>query len=338
MKILVVEVNWLGDVLFTTPAIKALRRKFPESYICCLVHPRAKEILEGNPNINELIVNDEDVTFKGFLGKLKLVSELKRYKFDLAILFHRSFTRAAITYLAGISRRVGYETLKRKLILTDNIPFPKKDSQHRVDYYLKIARFLGCNTEDRLYEFFTSQLDEHFIEKFLSTQQVREDDYVVCLNPGGNWEPKRWPRENFSRLADRLIDEYGAKVILSGAKTDSWLIEEITQKMSNKPIVAYGAINLKQLACLFREADLVISGDSGPLHIAAAMGTDVIALFGPTSPTITGPLGKGRIRIIRKPIDCAVPCYNKDCRDNLCMKEITVEDVLGEIRQLRGLY
>lgn len=343
MKILIVEVNWLGDVLFTTPAIKALRKKFKDSFIACLIHPRTKDILEGNPNIDEFIVNDEDAKYKGFLGKSKLVSELKRYKFDLALLFHRSFTRAAITYFAGIHRRVGYGAFKRKLILTDSIPSPKKDSQHRIDYYLRIVEHLGCSIEDRLYEFFTSQDDERFIEEFLRSQQVKKEDFIVCLNPGGNWQPKRWPKENFSLLADRLIDDFGVKIIFSGSKGDSALIDDIVRGMKHRPIprdkgpiIAAGKTNLKQLACLFVNSDLVISGDSGPLHIAAAVGSDIIALFGPTSPSVTGPLGRGRIRIIRKPIDCAVPCYNKDCRDNLCMKEITVEDVLEQVRSLRS--
>lgn len=336
MNILIVEVNWLGDVLFTTPAIKAIRKKFPESFIACLILPRTKEMLEGNPDINELIINDEQDRHKGFLGKLKLVSQLKKYNFDLAVFFHRSFTRAIVTYLAGIPRRVGYGTLKRKFILTDSIPMPEKDSQRRIDYYLEIARYLGCNTEDRLCEFFSSEDDERYIEKFLSNAQVKENDFVVCLNPGGNWEPKRWPKENFSKLANRLVEEYGAKVILSGARSDSELINEIAKGMSDKPILACGVMNLKQLACLFRKTNLVISGDSGPLHIAAAVGADIIALFGPTSPKITVPVGRGRIRIIQKPIDCVIPCYKKDCKDNLCMKEITVEDVLEQVRLLES--
>ena len=332
MKILIVEVNWLGDVLFSTPAIKALRRKFPDSHIACLILPRVREVLEGNPHINELIVNDEDGLDKGFSGKMRLAGKLKRKKFDLVILFHRSFTRAMLTYLAGIPRRLGYRTFKRWLLLTGSLTMPKKDSQHRVDYYLNIVKSLGCNTQDRFYEFFVSPEDEKFVENFLSEERVSVNDSVVCLNPGGNWGPKRWPKENFARLADCLSSDYRAKIIFSGSEGDVALISEITARMKHKPIIAAGRTDLKQSACIFKKTDLVISGDSAPLHIAAAVGANIIGLFGPTSPAITGPIGKGKVIIIQKPFDCQVPCYDQNCADNKCMQEITVEDVVSELK------
>jgi len=331
MRILIVEVNWLGDVLFSTPAIKALRRKFPDSFIACMVVPRVKEVLQGNPDINEIIINDEDGIHKGFSGKLNLAQELKARNFDLAVLFHRSFGRTVITWQAGIRRRLGYSTWKRRFLLTERLAMPAKDSLHRVDYYLNIVKPLGCDTQDRYYEFFTSGEDEAFIDNFLKEQGIVRGDFVVCLNPGGNWPPKRWPKENFARLADCLLGDYKFKVIFTGAKQDLGLISEIRSAMKFEPIVAAGKTTLRQAACLFKKSNLVISGDSGPLHIASGVGLDIIALFGPTSPRVTGPIGKGRIKIIQKETDCRLPCYDKDCRDNICMQKITVEDVLAEV-------
>jgi lipopolysaccharide heptosyltransferase II len=332
MRILIIEVNWLGDVLFSTAAIRHLREKFPQSFIAALVVPRVKEVLENNPYINELIINDEGGRHKGFFGALRLAGELKEKRFDLAVLFHRSFTRALITYLAGIRKRAGYRTSKRWFLLTSSTAMPKKDSAHRVDYYLGIVESLGCNRDDKFYEFFTSEKDEEYIEDFLRKEKVTSDDFVVCLNPGGNWEPKRWPKENFSRLADKLIAEHKIKVILAGGQEDTGIILEITRQMEYNPIIAAGITNLKQSACLFRKVNLVISADSGPLHIAAATGANVIGLFGPTSPSITGPIGRGKIRVVHKGSGCSIPCYDKDCNNNRCMQEITVEDVLSEVK------
>lgn len=332
MKILIVEVNWLGDVLFSTPAIKALRKKFPDSFIACLIAPRAVEILEGNPYINELIVNDEKGLHSGFWGKLRLAKELRKKKFDLAILFHRSSTRALIAYLAGIPRRVGYATWKRRFLLTEVLSMPEKDSTHRVDYYLDIVKTLGCDSQDRLYEFFTTEEDVRFAQDFLSAEGIARSDFIVCLNPGGNWSPKRWPKENFAGLADKLISGYPVKVVFCGSQNDRELIAEIVSKMSQQPIIAAGRTNLKQLAGIFKRADLVISGDSGPLHIAASLGRDIIGLFGPTSIRVTGPLGRGKIKIMQKDSDCTIPCYDKDCNNNFCMQKITPEDVLEIIR------
>ena len=334
MKILIVEVNWLGDVLFSTPAIKALRKKFPDSHIACLIVPRVREILAHNPNINELIINDEKGLHKGLSGNMKLARELKEKKFDMAVLFHRSFTRALITYWAGIPQRIGYSTWKRSLLLTQAIPMPKKDSLHRVDYYLTIVEPLGCDTDDRFYEFFTSEKDNTFIENLLQQEAISAGDFTVCLNPGGNWLPKRWPKEHFARLADRLIAEYQAKVIFSGSNEDVPLIKEIASLMKHPPIITAGKTSVTQSACLFKKAKVVISADSGPLHIAAAVGANIIALFGPTSHLITGPLGRGAIKILHKDIiGCCIPCYDTNCDDNRCMRELSVEEVFSAVRE-----
>lgn len=348
MKILIVEVNWLGDVLFSTPAIKALRQQFPASHITCLIVPRVKEVLANNPYINELMINDCDGIHKGFSGKVRLIRELREKKFDRAVLFHRSFTHAALTFWAGIPKRAGYSTWKRSFLLTDRAPMPKKDSLHRVEHYLGIAAVLGANRKDALYEFFTLEDDERYIKKMLQDEGISSGVVTVCLNPGGNWFPKRWPKEYFSRLADRLIDECKAKVILSGAKADIQIVTEIANGMKNKPVIAAGKTTLQQSAALFKEADAVVSADSGPLHIAAGVGANVVALFGPTSALITGPRGKGKIRLIQKDSAalnahrenhlltqaCRVPCYDEKCNDNRCMRVITVDEVFTSVREL----
>lgn len=335
MKILIVEVNWLGDVLFSTPAIKALRGKFPDSFIACLAVPRVREVLENNPCVNEIIINDEDGSHRGFWGRMRLAAQLRKKDFDLAILFHRSFSRALTVYLSGIPRRIGYHTPKRALLLTDALPMPKKDSLHRVDYYLGIIKGLGCGSQDRRYEFFTNRKDDIFIEHFLQEEGIGSEEFLVCLNAGGNWGPKRWPEENFAKLADRLISECNAKVIFSGSKEDVGLVKEIAGAMAHKPVIAAGRTSLSQLAALFKKAGIVISADSGPLHIAASVGANLICLFGPTSAAITGPIGKGLIRVLQKDIGCTIPCYDKNCNDSKCMREITVEDVLSEVKQMR---
>lgn len=350
MKILIVEVNWLGDVLFSTPAIKALRRKFPDSFIACLAVPRVREVLENNPCVNEIIINDEEGIHGGFRGRIRLAAALRKKNFDLAFLFHRSFSRALTVYLSGIPRRIGYHTPKRALLLTDALPMPQKDSLHRVDYYLGIVKRLECDIRDRNYEFFTSRKDDIFIEHFLQEEGLDKEDFLVCLNAGGNWGPKRWPEENFATLADRLISEYNVKVVFSGSKEDVALAESIAGAMAHRPIIAAGRTSLSQLAALFKKVHLVISADSGPLHIAASVGADIIALFGPTSASVTGPIGRGEIKVLQKDIGgstpfttnpersrrigCEVPCYDKNCDDNKCMREISVEDVMLEVKQM----
>ena len=159
---------------------------------------------------------------------------------------------------------------------------------------------------------------------------MKDKDRLIVLCPSGNWDPKRWPKEDFAKLADMLIEKLGVKIILSGAGKDIGLAEKIKSLMKNIPIISCGVTTLKELGCLLERADLVIANDSGPMHLAVAMKTNVIALFGPTSPELTGPYGKGNYTVLWKTKECEVPCYDVTCTDNRCMKLISVEDVFKE--------
>ena len=334
-RILIVNVNWVGDVIFSTPFIRAVRQAHPDGHIACLLHPRCREVLEGSPRIDEIIIYDEEGVHRSLAGKARLILELRRRRFDTAFLLHRSFTKALIVYLAGIGKRVGYATKKREVLLTDIVEEPF-DALHKVEYFLNIAKTAGIDTSNMHYEFFVSEADRDYAKGLLAENGVRNEDVLVAINPGGNWDPKRWPRENFSSLADRLMSDYGVKVMITGARKDVGLAEEIKGQMKNAPIVTCGKTTLKQLAALFERSRLVISNDTGPMHIACAVGASVIALFGPTASWITGPFGKGEGRVISKAEGCEVPCYNLNCADYKCMNAISVEDVLREADKVLG--
>ena len=326
-RILIVEVNWLGDVLFSTPFIRAMREKFKDAHIACMVPPRAKEILEHNPYVDEIILYDEKTTHRGFLTKLKLVSSLRKKDFDLAVLLHRSLTRTLITMLGGIKARAGYVTEKRKPFLTHPIE-PPDQNLHKVEYFLNIASSFGCDISRKDYEFFITDKERAFIDEELSGNGIAKDDFLVVINPGGNWPPKRWSEENFARLSDILIREYKAKVVLSGAEKDKEPAARIKEKMREHITILSGRTNLKELGALMERAGCVISGDSGPMHIGVAMKSNVIALFGPTSPGLTGPYGGGNYRVIQKDVGCRPPCYDLMCDNYQCMDAITVDDVV----------
>jgi len=333
-KILIVNVNWLGDVLFSTPFIRSVRRKYPDAYISCMIVPRCKEILEGNPHLDDLIIYDEEGKHSSLLGKLQFISLLRSKKFDEVYFLHRSLTRTMLTALAKIPKRCGYVTKKRKLFLTHRIE-PPKERMHRVEYFLYLAKELGFPTDNLGYDFFIPPEEELYIEKFLQEVELKDEPFIV-LNPGANWLLKRWPVENFGILGNILTKEMKFKVVISGSEKDLELGEKIASFMEEKPIMAVGKTNLKQLGALFKRAKLVITNDTGPMHIAIAVGSRVIALFGPTSSEITGPYGPGEYRVIQKDIGCTVPCYHLKCKDNRCMKAITPQDVVKEVEGLLG--
>jgi len=334
-RILVFNVNWLGDVLFSSAAIRNIRRNYPDSYIACVVPSRCYQILKGNPYLDDIIIFDEKDRHKGMLAKLNFISLLKVKKFDTVFLLHRSFSRALICRLAGIQNRIGHVTKKRKFLLTKKIIPPKKDSLHRIDYYLDIIEKAGLRIEDRYLDFFFTPEDEEVVDKFLAKNSVTKDNYVVALNPGGNWLPKRWPKDYWAQLADKLISQTNVKVIITGSSSDSTLVNQIKGAMKEAPLVACGIFNIKQLGALAAKVSLFVTADTGPLHIACAVkAKKIIAIFGPTSREITGPYPATNVVVLQKDIGCLVPCYKVNCKDNRCMQAVTPEDVFAQVEKI----
>lgn len=332
-RILIFNVNWMGDVLFSTAVIRNIRRNFPDTFIACIIPSRCYPILKGNPHLDEIIIFDEKDRHKSILAQLNFAKLLKSKRFDTVFLLHRSFSRALICRLAGIPQRVGYHTRKRAFLLTKKISPPKKDTLHRIDYYLNLIEKAGLKVEDRYPEFFISDDDIKFVNDFLSKQAVVKDDFLVAINPGGNWPPKRWPREYWAILADELITQFGAKVIITGSHQDLSLALRIKELMKERPIIASGVFNLKQLGALATVVGLFITCDTGPLHVAnASNAKKIIAFFGPTSPEITGPYPLKNVIILHKNVGCKLPCYQVHCKDNRCMKAVTPDEVINYLR------
>jgi lipopolysaccharide heptosyltransferase II len=335
-RILIFNVNWLGDVLFSTAAIRNIRYNFPDSFIACVIPSRCYYILEGNPHLDEIIIYDEKDRHKSSLSKLSFVRTLKEKKFDKVFLLHRSFSRALICRLAGVPERIGYHTKKRGFLLTHKIKAPNPKAMHRIDYYLYLLEKAGLKIEDRYPEFFIEDEAFKYVEDFLKKNTVKENDFLVAINPGGNWFPKRWPQDYWASLADRLTEELGAKVMITGSYSDISLAKDIQASMKTKPIIACGAFNLKQFGALCKRLDAFITADTGPLHIANTVGAkNIFAIFGPTSSLITGPYPSKNVFILQKDVNCKIPCYEVKCKDNRCMKAITPHEVIEKIKLLK---
>jgi len=333
-NILVFNVNWIGDVIFTSPVFKALRQTYPDSWIICLAVPRVREILESMPDIDEVIDYDERGRHRSLWGKIQLIHHLRSRKIDLAFLLHRSWTRACLVFLAGIPVRVGYGTKRRGALLTHSVPSPGM-GLHRSDFYLEVIRSWGVAIKDRLCGLQIDQASQDNVLARLQVMGISDSDTLAVLHVGGNWELKRWPNENFSELIRRLHKEMGMRIVIPGSARDHFLAQGVIPPEVPGVYLMAGQTNLKQLIALMARADLVVSADSGPLHIANCVGTKAVALFGPTSPEITGPRGKGEVVILRKDLACnRHPCYNLDCLDNQCMRSITVDDVMQAVRRI----
>lgn len=330
-RILVVNVNWLGDAILTTPVFKAIKENIPASYVGVMVVERLKDVFLANPYIDEVIIFDEKSTHKDIYSKFKFINSLRKKKFDRVFFIHRSFTRALICFLAGIKIRIGYYRPKTSLILTEKIPIPSSDV-HRQDYYLSLFEKTGIIIYDRLPQFFISANDGNKFEGFIKELKGKYS-YFAGINPLGNWEFKRWPYEKFAELSDLMVKELNCAVVFIGTSEEREIIDKVIMGTKETSYNLCGRTNLKELGALLGNMDVFISNDSGPAHLAASLGVNTVVLFGPTSPEITAPKGK-LVKIIKKSIDCRTPCYNESCENNICMKNITVDDVFIEVKNI----
>ncbi len=326
-RILVLAPNWIGDCLMVTPLIRVLKDNFPDSNICVLSHERVKDVFQNSPFINEFIEIKDSI---GFIDKVKLIRALSLKKFDTALMLKPSFTKSLICKLAGIKDIAGFRS--KKFTFAGIKVNPLSEDSHKMDRYLHILEGLGIEGCGKIPEFFLSKKGKEKAEEILT--YVKKNTRLVVLHPKANWKLKMWPEEYFAGLADKLIEELPVSVIFTGAKDDIPLIERIESFMKNKPYILAGKTSLGELAAVLKRVDLFISADTGIMHLASALKVPLIAVFGATSPYLNGPRGRGIIKVLFKNKRCKLPCYEFNCQDNICMKEIKVEDVFKQARDV----
>ncbi len=313
MKILVFMKNWLGDVLFQLPAIQTIRENFPDAKIIALAPQRCREILKSVPFLDGVCTFDERKSERSLFSKLKFVGWLRQEKFDQVFLFHRSFTRALLCRLGGIPKRIGFETVKRKGMLTASVPLPKEPI-HQVDYFLVLLKWAGLRVKfGREYQFYYSAEDDTEALRLMEAACLKEKSFAA-FHIGANWKPKKWPAEYFLGLAKLLSEYFSCPVVITGGPEEERAAQQMVEQTKKGELISFcGKTSLGVLGALFQKAAFVVSSDSGPLHIASGVGTPVVALFGPTSPPLTGPRGTGKKIVIPFiPEGCQTPWFGKE--------------------------
>lgn len=338
VKILVVNVNWLGDVIFSLPVFTALKLAFPDSSVACLAVARVRPILEHVSVLDSILECPESFRWTGVFGQIKLIHELRRQRFDKVYFLHRSSSRRFWMSLAGIPERIGYQNSRRFGGLTIAIDPPDLHSLHRSDYYLNVLEKAGISVMDRTSRLSVEPEETTQLRKKLLNQGVELAESFAVVHPGANWILKRWPPESYARLIKNMSRTLNLQVVLSGADTDLELHAEIQSHLGILPVRTVflaGRLSLTETIVLLKMAKVMVSADSGPLHIANSLGTPVVGIYGPTRPEITGPRGTGRTVILQHDTGCnRRACYFMDCPDNICMKSVTVRDVMHALEQI----
>jgi lipopolysaccharide heptosyltransferase II len=325
-RILVIRADRIGDVVLSTPTVRALRENFPESFIGFLTTSYTMELIIENRDIDELIVYERRATI---FQKCEFIKKLKRYKFDLAVILSPYFESALFGYLSGAAFRIGYPLSGSGFLLTTKVDI-KNRYKHEIETCLDVVRAIGIDASDKRPKLTISQEAENYAEDFFNKCRISTLNLKICIHPGGYSEHTRWLPEGYAEVADKLINQYQAKVILVGGIGDRVTIDIVVKLMSQRPIVADLNNSLQRSAAIIKKCDIFLGNVSGPMHIATAVGTPVVAIFGAIHPleheNKWAPYGEGHI-IIRKKMDC-VDCHPGHCRDYKCMRMITVDDVL----------
>lgn len=336
-KILVRAPNWIGDAVMCTPALSMLRSGFPKAWIALLANSTVAELLAGHPCLDAIRVYDRKGIHRGVRGKWRLGKEIAGEGFDLAVLFQNAFEAALLSRLGKIPHRHGYAADGRRFLLTMPVPLPP-ESCHQVDYYLRMLEPLGIEVRRGSLCLVTTEEEGQQAGQRLKGWGIGLEDRVVGINPGATYGgAKRWPTERYAELADALIDAYGVKVLIFGGPAEARLGFAISEGMRRPATVLSGTLSVREMMAMIRRCSLFVTNDSGPMHVAAAFKVPIVAVFGPTDPEATSPVGDG-IQLIRKDVVCA-PCLLRECPiDHRCMRGISVGEVLEAARgPLSGL-
>lgn len=312
-RVLFITLSNIGDIILTTPVLSVLRREFPAAAIDVMSGPNGREIFSGHPFVSRFIPYNK---FLSFSDKKRLVMELRKNRYDLIADMRNSL------FAVLIGSRYRTSIIKQA---------PSVD-MHKKDSHLSKLAALGLDIKDAPFAFYVSPKDESLTAQLLADAKVK-NNFIVAA-PGAKSHLKRWTKEGFAALCDRLFDAFGSDIAMVGDGTDKEIISGISALMKNKPIDLSSKLSLGQLGALLKRARLVITNDSAPMHVGCAVGANVLAVFGPTDPAKYGPRGK-RDAVVRKILKCS-PCEAAQCRikTHECMNSITAEEVFKSAEKM----
>jgi len=330
-RIIIRATNWVGDAILTTPAVRAVRKDFPDAEITMLAKPWVAPVFYNSPHVDHVFRYEAEGRHRGWLGKARLVKALRKGKFDLAILFQNAFEAAMLTYLAGIPNRLGYDTDQRRFLLTHRIKMaPRLKQIHEIDYYLGILAAVGLKLDGRDLMLRLTERERSRAREILRKQHITRGDTLVGVSPGATFgSAKRWPPERYGALCDKIYESHGVRIIIFGGPGEEATGRRVSEAMKHPTVNLCGKTTLRETAALIERCRLFVTNDSGLMHVAAALSVPLIAIFGSTNPITTGP-SSVKSRVVRALVSCS-PCLKPECpSDHKCMADISVDRVYAE--------
>lgn len=337
-RILIIKLSALGDVVHALPAARALRRALPKARIDWVVEEKARQAVEGNPDIDRVLVTRTRWWRRRPLSSLGemvgVVAELRRARYDVAIDFQGLVKSGVVALLSGARLRLGYdrEFCRERLssLFTNRRWRPPSREQHVVEQHLGLLQAVGIQAEAEVpFSLPLSQEVDRVMNSYLDSLPGGPPERLVAIHPGAGWVTKRWPVERYARLADRIRRELGGRILILWGPGEESLAREMREKMREEGGIACST-SVPELISLFRRCSLLVAGDTGPLHLAAACGLPCVGIFGPTSPLRNGPYGVPSA-VAHIPLPCS-NCYGRTCRYDLrCLDALTVDEVFERV-------
>ena len=342
LKILMVKLSAIGDVVHTLAVLDVLHGYFPRASIDWLVEEGASGIIEGHPAIDRVIISKRKRWRRQLVEERKLrqvsrevlsfLRELRSIRYDCVIDLQGLLKSGILTGLSRGVRKIGMSGGREGAWFFLKEPSVRVNyHQHAIDRYLEMAAYLGCRWDRWDNGIPVSEAHGEALDRLLGEHGDPKRD-LVAINPMAKWKTKLWEPERFAALADRIMAEFSCSVVFTGSGEDRPVIENISSMMKNAPLNLAGKTGLKELASLYGRCRVLVTTDTGPMHMGAAMGCPVVALFGPTSPLRTGPYGL-KHRVVTSGAECG-PCFKKACDHWSCMKNITVDSVFEAVREI----
>jgi len=337
VKILIRATNWVGDAIMALPALRAVRKRFPGAEIAIVGRTYVADIYRDQEICNQLISYDSAGLHAGFSGRERLAAELRTQKFDVALLLQNAFDAAWLAWRANIPERIGYARDARSFLLTKAVPLPRLGEipAHEKFYYLELlrrARWLDSVQDESFIGLHVPEEKRRSADEFLCKSGVRQGAIRIAIGAGASYgSAKCWPPPRFADVANRLQSETEADVILFGTAAEATVSTAIASEMTRPPIDITGQTAIADLPALLSQCHLFIGNDSGAMHVAAAVGLPIVAIFGPTDPFGTAPITL-RCSIVQQKPYCS-PCFLRRCpTDHRCMTAITADMVEAAAR------
>ena len=332
-RILLIRTAYLGDVIMTLPMLKPLRERFPKASITVLTSSVGREILRYNPYVDDVIVYEPFWFYPSrFRGYLTFLSGFRKRRFDLVIEARADIRDLLfLVFPARSKAKFSYAVGGGRYFLTHVAPYEER--KHKVEYHLDLVRYLGGRTDSIQWGICLTETEKEDVAKLLWESGISGP--YLCVHPGGRLPLKRWPSDRWAVLCDRMIDRFQLPLLLLSAESETEWVGKIITMMRNRPRTLAGMTNIRQLSGVIARASLLVCNDSAPMHIAAALGTPTVAIFGPSKSVETGPFGAGHL-VVEKDFPCRAACDESRCTNrkrNACMEAITVENVFQAVER-----